>query len=100
MKLLRVTSLVLKIIIRLWRLEVDSEGLTAILLLKTMLQQLYPEEFAFLLDPSGRTFPRLVRDLDLLIDGEGLIRSGYRIVKSHHFSMELNILSCWLNITR
>ena len=74
-KILRLTSLVLKFINRLRQLEVDSEKQAAILLIKMMQHQIYGEELAFLLDPLGKTVPRLVRDPDLFIDGEGLIRS-------------------------
>lgn len=54
-----------------------------------MQQQSYPEELEFLLDPAGRTVPRLVLNLDLLIDGKGLIKSGDRIGRLLHFNMEV-----------
>lgn len=91
-KLLRITSLVLKFGSMLWQLDVDSKRQAAIFLMKTMQQQVYPEELEFLLDPSGRTVPKLLWDLDLVIDRDGVIRSWGRIVK-------LNTLSNWLNIT-
>lgn len=83
-------NLVFKFINRSRQLEVDSEGLAA---MKTKQQQLYPEELKFLLDPAVRTVLKLVWDLDLFIDEEGLIRSAAELVGSLTSKWRLNTLS-------
>lgn len=95
-KLFRVTYFVIKFVNRLQRLEVDSEKLAAIFLMKTMQQQSYSLEF--FLDPSDRTISRLVWDTDLFIDRKDLIWSGGRISRSLHFNIEIKHPSCWLNV--
>lgn len=54
-----------------------------------MQQQAYPEELTFLADTSDRIVPRLMCDLDLYIDEEGLIRSASRIGNTFHFNMRV-----------
>lgn len=52
-----------------------------------MQQEAYLEELACLPDASGRNFPRLLGDLQLYIDEEGLIKPGGRIGNSLYFNI-------------
>lgn len=85
--LLRVIALVIQFINRLRRLDVDRERLASILLMKTMKQKPYPEELAFLPDPSCTNFPRLLGDIELYLVEEGFIWQGGRIGNPLHFNM-------------
>lgn len=68
-------------------MKIDREKLAAILLMKTMQQQTYPEKLAFL--PAGTSLG-WGRGLDLYIDEEGLIRLDGRIGNFLHFNIRVN----------
>ena len=91
-KLLNVTSLVLKAL-NMFRKNKSSEPIETkreakIHLLTIMQQQCFPNELAYLHNPKGMV-PKLVRDLNLFIDKEGLIRSRGRIGKSSTHEYEV-----------
>lgn len=88
-RLLRVTSLVFKFLaIRLHR-QWDCESKAATYLMRTMQQQGFPVELEYLRRPDRDHLPARVRDLNLYLDHDGLIRSKGRIDSSLHYDYEV-----------
>ena len=63
-------------------------------LVKTMQAECFPKEISFLNSPGNRNIPDLVKDLNLYIDEEGVIRSKGRINKNvtHEEGVQNSIL--------
>ena len=91
-KLVNVTSSVFQII-NVFRKRkgqdlIDTKKEAKLHLLSIMQQQCFSTELAYLQNPQGKV-PNLVRDLNLFIDNDGLIRSSGRIGKNSTFEYEV-----------
>ena len=91
-KLLNVTYSVLQAI-NIFRKNKIKESIETkrdarIHLLTVMQQRCFSDELSYLKNPQGKV-PNLVRDLNLLIDKEGLIRSSRRIGKNSTYEYEV-----------
>ena len=81
-KLLRVTELVFRFIKIKCKVNIDTVQSAITYLVKTMQAECFPKEIFFLNSPGNRNIPDLVKDLNLYIDEEGVIRSKGRIDKN------------------
>ena len=80
-KLLRVTELVFRFIKIKCKVNIDTVQ-SAITYLVYMQAECFPKKISFLNSPCNRNIPDLVKDLNLYIDEEGVIRSKGRINKN------------------
>ena len=80
--LLRVTELVFRFIKIKCKVNIDTVQSAITYLVKTMQAKCFPKEITFLNSPGNRNIPDLVKDLNVYIDEEGVIRSRGRINKN------------------
>ena len=90
-KLLRVAGLVFKAIHKFKGITEEDPFVTGKLhLLKEMQKEAFSHELSYLNDPSSvESVPVLVKNLDLFLDGRGIIRSRGRIGKARMFDFEV-----------
>ena len=81
-KLLGVTCNVFKFAFKLRRKDIDCVEAATNYLIKIMQSDEFVVELDYLRDPSGLEAPRLVTQLDLFLDNNGVIRSRGRIDKN------------------
>ena len=93
-KLISMTSLVFKFINRLRKREMDLKLQANSYLIKTMQRQSFSVELDFLLDPEGKSMPKLVRYLNLFLDPKDIIGSRGRKGRSkcHPYEVQNPIL--------
>ena len=77
-----VTELVFCFIKIKCKVNIDTVQSAITYLVKTMQAKCFPKEISFLNSPGNRNIPELVKDLNLYIDEEGVIRSKGRINKN------------------
>ena len=94
-KLIGVTALVLKAPYLIFKDKIRSSNMdfnnrAKLHLIYIMQVQSFQEELKFLKSPNSKqTIPSLVRDMDLFIDKDGLLRSRLRVDKVDSFSYEV-----------
>ena len=81
-KLLKGTELVFRFIKLKCNVNIALVQSAITYLVKTMQAECFPKEISFLNSPGNRNIPDLVKDLNLYIDEEGVIRSKGRITKN------------------
>lgn len=84
-KLIRVISLIFKFVNRLKGVFADHTECAKQHLIKVMQKQSFEKEINYLLQPRKKEAPDLVKNLNLFLDKEGIIRSDGRIGKTSAF---------------
>lgn len=87
-KLIRVISLIFKFVNRLKGVVADHTECAKQHLIKVMQKQSFEKEINYLLQPRKKEAPDLVKNLNLFLDKEGIIRSDGRIGKTSAFEYE------------
>ena len=86
---LRVAALVYQFVNRLRRIRCDDSHKAKVYLVRCSQAQFCGPEIEFLLAPKDSEPPRLVRDLNLFLDPEGIIRSRARIDRKNNCPYEV-----------